>query len=141
MQREMLRTLFRFVVVGGSAFLVRAGIYALLSRFLWPLGSRIIENVLAIVCATVFSYLCNFVWTFQHQSPAPGSFFRFIGVSLLGLSIDSLLFYALHVRFGIYDGFIVVFNSAAIAFLTFLLHRRFTFHADPWRKIEKSTHL
>ena len=123
---------FRFLIVGAGAFIVRTSTYTLFSRVLWTTGPRTFENLISLVCAVLFSYLCNQRWTFRFHEAARGSFVRFITVSFFSNTLEAGLFHVLHSLFQVYDFAVIIFNSGAIAFLSFFLHRRFTFHPDPW---------
>lgn len=132
-KREKLM-LTKYVLVGGSSFGVKVGVYALLSRVLWPQGALYIENIAALIIAMIYNYTLHRFWTFNHQKPAAGSAGRYIGVVLLGSALDASLFYIGNEIFKIYDFFVLVFNSGFTAFLSFLLHRFFTFHNNPWKR-------
>lgn len=128
------RTLVRFGFVGGTSFLVKVGCYALLSRILWVEGSRSLENVLALLVAIIYNYALHRLWTFRHLPMASGTFVRYSMVVVLASVLEASMFYVLHERFGFYDLFVLVFDTFLIAFLTFFLHRLFTFHDDPWKR-------
>ncbi|MBU0540072.1 GtrA family protein [Patescibacteria group bacterium] len=126
--------LIRYVLVGSSSFGVKVGVYALLSRVLWPQGALYIENIIALILAMIYNYTLHRFWTFNHQKPAAGSAGRYIGVVLLGSALDASLFYVGNEMLKIYDFAVLVFNSAFTAFLSFMMHRFFTFHSNPWKR-------
>lgn len=126
--------LIRYVLVGSSSFGVKAGVYALLSRVLWPQGILYLENIAALIVAMIYNYTLHRFWTFNHQKPAAGSGARYIGVVILGNALDASLFYVGNEIFKIYDFAVLVFNSAFTAVLSFMMHRFFTFHNNPWKR-------
>lgn len=125
------KTALRFLVVGGSSFLVKAGAYVLISRALWPEGPRTFQNVLAIVVSVMYNYTLHLLWTFRIHRPAPGSFPRYLAVVIGASLADIGLFYVLHVQAGLYDLAAFVINGISIASFTFILHRLFTFRTHP----------
>lgn len=128
------KTIFRFLMVGGSSFAVKAVSYALLSRLIWTSGSRNVENGIALVVATIYNYLLHRFWTFGHQRPASGVIKRYSIVLALGTAMDIGFFYILHSLWHIYDFLALAMTSLLIAFCTFNLHRFWTFHEKPWRR-------
>ncbi|MFH1077782.1 MAG: GtrA family protein [Patescibacteria group bacterium] len=132
--RKEWATISRFVLVGGSTVLLKIGLYTLLSRYVWVEGPNTIENVMALVTAQVYNYFSNRYWTFGHQEPAPGSLKRYLTVFAFGAAADASLFYVGHEIFKVYDLIVIVFVTGLVSMFTFVTHRLFTFHADPYKR-------
>lgn len=128
------KTAARFFVVGGSSFLVKAGVYVLLSRVLWVHGSASVENAIALVVAVLYNYTLHRLWTFREHGAASGTFGRYLVVVVSASFAEAGLFYLLHERFGIYDILVLVMDTFLIAGFTFAFHRLFTFHSNPWKR-------
>lgn len=128
------RTVIRFFLVGGSSFGVKAAVYAVLSRMVWESGPRSVQNVIAILISMVYNYSLHNIWTFRAQKAAAGSARRYVGVVVVASVLDAVMFYLLHDKAGLYDFGILVFNALSIAMFTFLAHRLFTFHSNPWKR-------
>lgn len=128
------KTVFRFGLVGGSSFLVKAGGYALLSRVLWTDGPRSIQNVLALGLAMIYNYTLHRFWTFRFQRPTNGSAPRYIAVVIAASLLDVVFFYILHDLFGVYDFLVLALGALCGGVFTFTSHRLFTFHHDPYRR-------
>lgn len=127
-------TLSRFVVVGGTTVLLKVLTYAFISRVVWPEGPRVPENTAALLFAQAYNYLMNRYWTFGHQKPAAGALKRYLTVFAVGMTADAALFSVGHHVLGLYDIVVSFGSSLIISMFTFVTHRVFTFHADPYRK-------
>lgn len=128
------RTLTRYFIVGLTSFGVRFGSYAVISRLVWVNGPRSIENVCALIIALVYNYTLHRYWTFRHQEPAAGTVHRFLIATVVWNVVDAGLFALLHDVFHVFDLLILFINTGLIMTMSFLTHRLFTFHANPWKK-------
>lgn len=128
------KTFFRFALVGGSSFLVKALAYTLISRILWNAGPRWVENIMALGIAMIYNYTLHRLWTFKFQTPHPGSAGRYVAVVAIASALDAVFFYIGHDILKVYDLLVLVVNAALIAAFTFSAHRWFTFHSNPYRK-------
>ena len=127
-------TMWRFVFVGGTSVLLKVLLYALLSRIIWTDGPRRPENAIALLLAQTYNYFMNRFWTFGHQKPAPGSLQRYLAVVAAGVTLDAGFFYLGHKVFGLYDIAVTSASSLIISMFTFMTHRLFTFHSNPYKR-------
>jgi len=109
-------------------------LYALISRVIWTNGPRTLENALALVLAQIYNYFMNRYWTFGHQKPAPGALQRYLMVFVVGLTADAILFTVGHRVLGINDIVMSFTSSFIVSLFTFVTHRLFTFHPDPYKR-------
>ena len=81
--------LMKFGTVGGLAFLVNAGVVALLMATVFQDGGHLKAKAIATVVATLFSWLANRWWTFRHRrsEPVTHEFALFVVFNALGLLI------------------------------------------------------
>lgn len=133
MTRERV-TLTRYVIVGLTSFGVRFVSYAAISRFLWVDGPRSVENIFALAIAMTYNYFLHRYWTFHHQQPAAGTVQRFLIAIIIWNTVDAGLFALLHDVFHVFDLLILFLNTGFIMVMSFLTHRLFTFHANPWKR-------
>jgi putative flippase GtrA len=134
MVKREWKTVIRFGLVGGSSFLVKAGMYALLSRVIWNDGPRSIQNIIALGIAMVYNYTLHRFWTFTTHQPMNGSAQRYVMVVVTAAVLDAAFFYVGHDILHIYDFLVLVLGALTGALFTFSAHRLFTFHSDPYRK-------
>ena len=133
LHRQEIRKLVRFVVVGVTSLALYSGLYALLSRVIWVAGNRTFENFLATALSAVFNFIANRSWTFCSARELEGTHLRhlrrYIAVLVAAALLQSFLFYLGHEVLRLYD-FLVIYPVAFfMAFLTYLSHRFYTFHA------------
>lgn len=87
------KQVFKFGVVGGVSTLVSSGMFLMLadSFKIAPL----LANFLAFLFAFSISYLGHSRWTFENQQHSNEKLIKFLMVSLLGLTINSVLVWLL----------------------------------------------
>ncbi|MEI7512169.1 MAG: GtrA family protein [Candidatus Uhrbacteria bacterium] len=121
-------TFARFLVVGGLSFLINIGVYALLSRVLFPNGNRLIESVAANGIAILFNFLLHKIWTFG--GAVKKDHFQMVryGIVVAGAAaLQACIFAFGHGRFGINDFLVIAVATGICAIFTFFAHRFFTF--------------
>jgi len=123
----------RFGIVGLCSLGATTSGYALLSRWLWPTGSRTVEYVLVTVVVSWLNYESNRLFTFQAGPRSVKTMYRFILVMGIAIACNAVLFWIGHEVLGLYDLAVILLNAFVVAVVTYSLHRLFTFHEDPWR--------
>lgn len=128
------RRLFSFGLIGGASLALNVGLYALLSRILWPEGNRTLEYVFVVIIVTLVNFEANRRFTFRSER-SMAALVRFGLVAVIASCLNTVLFYLGQEILGLYDLAVIVGNTALVAFFTFSSHRLFTFHPDPWRHV------
>lgn len=128
------KTVVKFVLVGGSSFLVYLGAYTLLSRGLFPQADeerRVLMNLAASGVSILYNYLAHRFWTYQAKEASIRqlAWYVFVAVSVTGL--QTALFWFGHVFLGLFDYLVIVLVGIICACYTFLMHRFFTFRITP----------
>lgn len=82
--------LMKFGTVGGLAFLVNAGVVALLMATVFTDGGHLKAKAIATVVATIFSWLANRYWTFRdkRQADTKREAWQFLVANVIGLAIE-----------------------------------------------------
>lgn len=114
----------RFVVVGGIVTLTHFTVLILLVEIgRW---NEVLSTTAAFLVAVSVSYALNAIWTFQmwgmHRRRAP----RFLAVSLIGLVLNTVVFWLVLSLGAIYVMAQVV-ASGVVMFWNYEANRRFTF--------------
>lgn len=126
---ECLRIL-RFLIVGGSSFLVNALLYALFSRILLASFRAEFSNILAVVVASLYNYALHRVWTFQSRGSHRKQGFTYIAVAVSAMALQAALFWLGYRILQIHDFIVVVVVNLLIPLYTYPLHKRLTFRHD-----------
>lgn len=79
------KSLGRFVVVGAVAFLVDYVLYRLLSLWILPLYAKPIS----FVVATMLTFTCNTLWTFERSSLEFGRLVRFVALYTVTTAVNA----------------------------------------------------
>jgi len=136
-RRQELYKLIRFVIVGGSTFVLQSVLYFIFSRWLFVDLSHTASYMLAIGFAAVQNYVTHRAWTFGDQKAAQGSAYRFFIVLMAGIALNIFLFWLGHDVWHIYDLLVVFLVGAIIPFFTYLTHRLYTFHENPGAALQR----
>ncbi len=93
----MIEQFLKFCVVGGSGVLVDFGVTYLAKERLRI--NKYMANAMGFLVAASTNYMLNRWWTFHStSSDITMQYLKFMGVSLVGLAINSAVIYLLHGR-------------------------------------------
>ena len=138
--RTEIRRIFTYGIIGASSVGAMVGGYALFSRILWPQGPKTLEVAIVTVCVTYLNYAANKRVTFAGRI-SPGSLYRFTGVAVISIILNSGLFWFGHSVLHIFDIAVVSVTPLLVGAYTYTSHRLFTFHERPWRHVERAVEL
>ncbi len=121
----MIQQFIKFCVVGGSGVLVDFAVTYVCKE--WIRLNKYIANSLAFTIAATSNYLLNRLWTFHSHNSIPTEYFKFIGISLIGLALNNAVIYLLtdKLRWNFYlsklfaIGVVTVWNFFMNYFFTF----------------------
>jgi putative flippase GtrA len=118
----------KFLIVGGLSFLIYAGVYALLTRIVFPEANRTFMSFLSICSSAGFNFFAHRGWTYQAtQARHVDQAWKYISVVVSATALQTFLFWLAVDRLGIYDGFVLVPVAGICAVYTYFTHRLFTF--------------
>ncbi len=127
MVRREWKTITKFLIVGGTSFVVYLVPYTLFSRVLFPEGNRIVMNLTATCISLIFNYLAQSMWTYRATGHSLHQLGRYGFVLASVTVLQSALFWLGTVKLGFYDYAVIVIVAGVCACYTFLMHRYFTF--------------
>ena len=129
--RELLRAEFpriiRFGFVGVALLVASIGLYALISRVIWPDGPKTVEYAFVTVVMTWINYEVNGRFTFRFAGRGVRSMARFAAVAVAALGINNVVFWIGHDILHILDFWVIIVGGFIVAAFTFTSHRLFTF--------------
>lgn len=118
----------KFLIVGGLSFLIYAGMYALLTRVVFPEGNRTLMNFLSICSSAGFNFFAHRAWTYQAtQGKHADQIWKYVTVVITATLLQTFLFWVSVEQMGIYDGFVLIPIAGICAVYTYFAHRLFTF--------------
>lgn len=128
--RREVKTIVKFILVGGASFIVYISAYTLQSRIMFPGASdnaRVIMNLGATCISVLFNYAAHRFWTYEAKETSVHqiAWYAFVVASVTFL--QSFLFWIGYVLLGIYDYFVIVVVAGLCACYTFVMHKYFTF--------------
>ena len=87
----------KFCIVGGSGVIIDFGITFVCKELLKL--NKYVANALGFICAETSNYILNRTWTFASTNPhIAEQYLRFIGISVVGLAINTSVIYLMHGR-------------------------------------------
>jgi len=125
--RQEAGTFARFLLVGGLSFGINIGAYALLSRWLFPQGNRVLENAFAILLSILFNFAAHRAWTYRATDKNVGQMWRYSIVVVLAAGLQSVIFWFGHEWLKFNDYLVIIAATGISAICTFFAHRFFTF--------------
>lgn len=125
--RSEARRLVSFGLIGAVMMGLNVGIYALLSRVIWPNGSKQLEYAFTVILVTAMNYEANRIFTFGKAERSLRTAGRFALVALIAFGLNNALFWIGHYGLRIYDLYVIVAVTLIVALVTFTGHRYFTF--------------
>jgi len=126
-RRQEAKKFVKFLIVGGSTFLLQSFLYWFFSRILFTSLEKLACFALAVAYGIVYNYSLHRIWTFNDQKSASGTMKRYAVVSFLAVALNNFLFWLGHNIFGVYDLIVVFLSNAVVPLFTYAAHRFFTF--------------
>jgi len=122
-------TFGRFLLVGGASFLINVGIYALLSRWIYPQGNKVVESTVAFLLSVLFNFAAHRAWTYRGERAHLKQMLRYCVVVGSAALFQTALFWFGHERLKIYDFAVIVLSNGLTALFTFVGHKFYTFRS------------
>lgn len=124
---SMLKSVIKFLIVGGISFLIYFFGYAILTRFVFPDAPLVLMSVVAVTISALFNFFAHRDWTYRAQEKRLSQPVKYVFVVLTNTALNTFLFW-----FGVsvlkwFDLYVAVFAAGLCAIYTFFAHRFFTF--------------
>lgn len=124
--KQTLKQFIKFGLVGFLSFLVDAGVYLVLTRYLAVF--YLIAKMISFVVAATNSYIFNRTWTFRSKSTQIGrEFVKFFFISTIGLGINSLIMFLAVDKIKLNDLLGLIIATAITMFWNFTANKLWVF--------------
>jgi putative flippase GtrA len=120
-------TFARFLIVGGLSTLINLGLYALISRWIYPDGNKVMESTVAFLLSVLFNFLAHRMWTYKSRHLDTWQVMRYALVVGVAAGLQAVLFWIMHERLGWYDFLAVLLATGCTSVCTFFAHKFYTF--------------
>lgn len=122
----IIEKFIKFCVVGGSGVIVDFSVTYLLKEK--ARINKYIANSLGFICAATSNYILNRIWTFASTDPhITTQYFKFLGISVIGLIINNSIIYLLNDKLKINFYFSKLCAIGAVTVWNFLMNYYFNF--------------
>lgn len=89
---KLLMQIFKFGIVGGTAFIIDYGIFTILSQLLGI--HYLIASIISFSISVIYNYILSIKWVFDvSKKQTTKEFIIFIVLSVIGLGLNSLIMY------------------------------------------------
>ena len=117
---KLFKQLFRFGIVGGIAFLIDFGIFALLTH----LGMHyLIAQIISFSISLAFNYVASIKWVFDAKKQTPKEIVIFVLLSVVGLGINELLLYIGIDKLHFHELIVKLFATAVVMVFNFVTRK------------------
>ena len=124
--QAMLYKFLKFCVVGVTGTIIDFGLTWICKEKLKI--HKFVANAIGFVVAATSNYILNRIWTWGSTNEQVGvEYFKFFGVSLIGLGLNTLILYLLHEKLKLNFWISKVFATGVVMVWNFLANHYFTF--------------
>ena len=93
-EKNLVKQILRFTIVGGFAFLIDYGILYILTEFIGI--HYLVSSIISFTISVIFNYIMSIKWVFNvTKKQGIEDFIKFVILSVIGLGINELIMYVM----------------------------------------------
>ena len=119
--KKLIKQLFKFGIVGGTAFLIDYSILFLLAKVIGL--NELISAAISFVISLTFNYLASIKWVFEAKKQTPKEVIIFVLLSVVGLGINELLIYIGSIKMNIDVMIVKLFATVIVMIYNFITRK------------------
>ena len=121
---KLLMQIFKFGIVGGTAFIIDYGIFTILSQLLGI--HYLIASIISFSISVIYNYILSIKWVFDvSKKQTTKEFIIFVILSVIGLGLNSLIMYLTHDLMGIHEMIGKIIATAIVMVYNFITRKIF----------------
>ncbi|MDR0711281.1 MAG: GtrA family protein [Prevotellaceae bacterium] len=121
----MIEKFIKFCLVGGSGMAVDFAVTYVCKELLRL--NKYFANAMGFITAATSNYALNRLWTFHSSNSIPAEYAKFVGIAILGLSINSAVIYLLVEKWKLRFYFAKLLAIGVVTIWNFLMSYFFAF--------------
>lgn len=123
-KNKLLNQIFKFGLVGGTAFVIDYVLLYLCTDFLDI--HYLVSSIISFTVSVIFNYILSVKWVFDVKTKQDTSdFIVFIILSVIGLGINSLIMYVMVEIFDVYYMLSKIVSTAVVMIYNFVTRKMF----------------
>lgn len=123
-KNKLLNQIFKFGLVGGTAFVIDYVLLYLCTEFLDI--HYLVSSIISFTVSVIFNYILSVKWVFDVKKKQDTSdFIVFIILSVIGLGINSLIMYVMVEIFDVYYMLSKIVSTAVVMIYNFITRKMF----------------
>ncbi len=121
--QKLMKQIFRFAVVGGTAFVIDYGVLFILNE--WLGVNYIIASALSFSISVIYNYILSILWVFDpnEEQSKQEQFIVFMVLSIIGLGINTLIMWISVEQFKLPVMFSKVIATAVVMVYNFITRK------------------
>lgn len=127
--------LFKYGIVGVSCLLLHAGLYAWVSRVLWPQGSRTLQYTVLLLLVACINFTLHRLWTFEVKTKSFAMVVRYSIVVGSSMGLQSIVFYVINDILHLHDSVAFAGASGIAIVYQYFGHRFVTYNKRFEKKV------
>lgn len=123
---KLFKQIFRFIIVGGTAFIIDFGLLIILTE--WFLLNYLTSNAIAFTLSVIYNYILSMLWVFEISKSKFCNlkiFVSFIILSIIGLLLNQTIMWYFTEIINVYYILTKIFATILVMIYNFITRKLF----------------